>query len=88
MRKQGIEYRAVRVSMVTGLSTFLSVAFQLVSVPVCLHYWGQTTYGHWLALFAAFQLIRSLDAHSSSTTRRAMTALDLALSSGEYLVQH
>lgn len=62
MRKQGIEYRAVRVSMVTGLSTVLSVTFQLVSVPVCLHYWGQTTYGHWLALFAAFQLIRSLDA--------------------------
>ncbi len=33
-------------------------------------------------------LLRSLNAHSTSTTRRAMTALYLALSSGEYLVQH
>jgi hypothetical protein len=33
-------------------------------------------------------LLRSLNAHSTSTSRRAMTALYLALSSGEYLVQH
>jgi len=35
--------------------------FQLVSVPVCLHYWGKTHYGSWLALFSAFMLLRSLD---------------------------
>ena len=57
-----IEHRASRVAMVTGLSTILSVALQLVSVPVCLKYWGQSAYGSWLALFSAFLLVRSLDA--------------------------
>lgn len=56
-----LEHRAAKVSLVTGLSTVLAVAFQLTAVPVCLHYWGQETYGSWLALFAAFMLLRSLD---------------------------
>ncbi len=62
MSRGGIEHRAARVSLVTGLSTILSVAFQLIAVPVCLKYWGQEAYGSWLALFAAFMLLRSLDA--------------------------
>jgi O-antigen/teichoic acid export membrane protein len=62
MIRGGIEHRAAKVSLVTGLSTILSVAFQLIAVPVCLKYWGQETYGSWLALFAAFMLLRSLDA--------------------------
>ena len=33
-------------------------------------------------------LIRSLNAHTTSSSRRTMTALYLSLSSGEYLVQH
>lgn len=57
-----IEHRAAKVSLVTGLSTIMSIGFQLVAVPVCLKYWGQETYGSWLALFAAFMLLRSLDA--------------------------
>jgi O-antigen/teichoic acid export membrane protein len=56
-----IEHRAAKVSLVTGLSTILAVAFQLISVPVCLKYWGEETYGSWLALFSAFMLVRSLD---------------------------
>lgn len=56
-----IEHRAAKVSLVTGLSTILTVAFQLISVPVCLKYWGEETYGNWLALFSAFMLLRSLD---------------------------
>lgn len=59
--QDGIEHRAARVSMVTGLSTLLSVAFQLISVPICLKYWGAKNYGSWLALYAAFMLIRSFD---------------------------
>src|ERR1700733_6129124 len=47
--------------MVTGISTILTVAFQLISVPVCLKYWGKETYGSWLALFSGFMLLRSLD---------------------------
>lgn len=62
MSHVGIEHRAAKVSLVTGLSTILSVAFQLIAVPVCLKYWGQEAYGGWLALFAAFMLLRSLDA--------------------------
>lgn len=56
-----IEERAARVSLVTGLSTALALAFQLVSVPVCLKYWGNGTYGSWLALISAFTILRSLD---------------------------
>jgi O-antigen/teichoic acid export membrane protein len=62
MSRDGLEHRAAKVSLVTGLSSILSVAFQLISVPVCLKYWGQEAYGSWLVLFAAFHLIRSLDA--------------------------
>jgi O-antigen/teichoic acid export membrane protein len=58
---QAIEHRAARVSMVTGLSTVLAVGFQLVSVPVCLHFWGKDAYGSWLSLLSAFMLLRSLD---------------------------
>ena len=54
MSEQGIEYRASRVSLVTGTSTALSIVFQIISVPVCLRDWGQETYGSWMALFAAF----------------------------------
>lgn len=61
MSRDGIEHRAARVSLVTGLSTLLSVGFQLISVPICLKYWGKETYGSWLALYAAFMLVRSLD---------------------------
>ena len=61
MSREGIEHRAASVSLVTGLSTLLSVGFQLISVPICLKYWGKETYGTWLVLFAAFMLVRSLD---------------------------
>ena len=56
-----LERRAARVSFVTGLSTLLAVGLQMISVPVCIHYWGKETYGTWLALFSAFMLLRSLD---------------------------
>lgn len=61
MSNGGVEHRAVRISSVTALSTLLSVGFQLISVPICLKYWGKDTYGSWLALYAAFMLVRSLD---------------------------
>jgi O-antigen/teichoic acid export membrane protein len=49
------------VTLVTGLSTVVSICLQLASVPICLHYWGKETYGAWLAVFAAFTLMRALD---------------------------
>ncbi len=62
MSQNSLEHRAAKVSLVTGLSTLLSIGFQLVAVPVCLKYWGKEAYGSWLALLAAFMLVRSLDA--------------------------
>lgn len=56
-----LERRAAKVSLVTGLSTVLTITFQLIAVPVCLRFWGAEIYGAWLALFAAFMLLRSLE---------------------------
>ena len=56
-----MERRAAAVSLVTGLSTVLSIAFQLVSVPVCLRYWGKDAYGAWLAVFTASMIFRTVD---------------------------
>jgi O-antigen/teichoic acid export membrane protein len=61
MNSAPIEQRAAKVSLVNGLSTVLGLGFQLLSVPVCLHYWGKEAYGSWLALFSAFLLLRGLD---------------------------
>lgn len=56
-----IESRAAKVSLVTGASTVMSIMFQVVSVPVCLHFWGAQGYGAWLAIFAAATLLRAVD---------------------------
>ena len=57
-----LEHRAAKVSLVNVICTVLSIAFQLISVPVCFHYWGKETYGSWLALLSAYMLLRGLDA--------------------------
>jgi O-antigen/teichoic acid export membrane protein len=57
----GIEHRAAKVSLVNGIATVLTLVFQLVSVPVCLKYWGKESYGSWLALLSAVTMLRSLD---------------------------
>jgi len=57
-----IEQRAAKVSSVTGLSAVLSIVLQLIAVPICLTHWGKETYGSWLALYAAFMMVRSIDA--------------------------
>jgi O-antigen/teichoic acid export membrane protein len=61
MNGGALEHRAAKVSLVNGISTILAVGFQMVSVPVCLHYWGKETYGSWLALLSAYLLLRGLD---------------------------
>ncbi|MDQ3776857.1 MAG: hypothetical protein M3461_22150 [Pseudomonadota bacterium] len=61
MISERIEHRAAKVALVSALWTLLSVASQLISVPICLKYWGRETYGSWVALYAAFMLVRSLD---------------------------
>ena len=61
-----VESRAAKVAFASGLSMFLSVALQLLSVPVCLRYWGNETYGIWLALYSLFNMLRTLDAGYSA----------------------
>jgi O-antigen/teichoic acid export membrane protein len=57
-----VETRAAKATVAAGLSMGLSVALQLVSVPVCLRYWGDEKYGLWLALLALATLVRTLEA--------------------------
>lgn len=57
----GVERRASSITIVSGLSTFLRLGFQLISVPICLKYWGKDTYGGWLTIYSMFTLIRSID---------------------------
>jgi O-antigen/teichoic acid export membrane protein len=57
----GIEHRAAKISLVSGFSSVVSVGLQIISVPICLKYWGKEAYGSWLALYATFMLVRSLD---------------------------
>jgi O-antigen/teichoic acid export membrane protein len=73
--RDGIEHRAAKISLVTGFSTLLSIGFQLLSVPICLKYWGKETYGNWLALFAAFLLVRSLETGFVSYVGNKLNAL-------------
>jgi O-antigen/teichoic acid export membrane protein len=54
-----VETRAAKVAVASSLSMGLSIALQLVSVPVCLRYWGQEKYGLWLALFALANVLRT-----------------------------
>jgi O-antigen/teichoic acid export membrane protein len=61
MNDGALEHRAARVSLANGISTILAVAIQLISVPVCLRYWGKESYGTWLALQSAYLLLRGLD---------------------------
>lgn len=61
MNKFGVEHRAISVSLVTGLSSLLSIIFQLISVPVCLHFWGAEKYGVWLAIFTVSTMFRTID---------------------------
>ena len=39
----------------------MAIGAQVLTVPICLKYWGKEAYGAWLALFAAFMLLRSLE---------------------------
>jgi O-antigen/teichoic acid export membrane protein len=56
-----MEARAAKATLAAGLSMGLSIALQLLSVPVCLRFWGEETYGLWLALLALATIVRTLD---------------------------
>lgn len=56
-----IHQRAFRNSLIGALSFVFSFIQAIVLVPVLLKYWGNEKYGVWLALYAAFSLLQSLD---------------------------
>ncbi|OQY75513.1 MAG: hypothetical protein B6D44_01205 [Ignavibacteriales bacterium UTCHB2] len=56
-----VEQRTVR-NTTAGLFAFIVNFLQsIVLVPVILSYWGTIKYGNWLALFAGFTLLQTLD---------------------------
>lgn len=61
MRNNTIENRAVQNAFIGFFSFFLSMAQVLISVPVLLSYWGKEVYGIWLALFAGFTMLQTID---------------------------
>lgn len=56
-----IEERLAKTSIATWICTFITMLIQLISVPICLRFWGTNLYGEWLAVFAAFTLMRTID---------------------------
>jgi O-antigen/teichoic acid export membrane protein len=56
-----IEHRAIKNFSVNTLSFVFSLLQTLITVPVLLKYWGNSTYGTWLVLFAGFNLLQTLD---------------------------
>jgi hypothetical protein len=82
MNGRRFEHRAAKVSLVTGLSTILTVAFQLISVSICLKNRGEETYGSWLALFSAFTLRRSLERRNSIVPAFDPSSLMMSSQSG------
>jgi O-antigen/teichoic acid export membrane protein len=56
-----VETRAAKAALAAALSMGLAIALQLISVPICLRFWGEETYGLWLALLALATLVRTFD---------------------------
>lgn len=56
-----IQHRALKNSFVGLISFVFSIMQAVIIVPVLLKYWGNEKYGIWLALYAGFSLLQSLD---------------------------
>ena len=59
--KTTIHHRAFQNSYVGLISFLLSFVQTIISVPILLTHWGNQPYAVWLALFAGFSLIQTLD---------------------------
>ena len=59
--KTTIHYRAFQNTYVGLISFLLSFVQTIISVPILLTHWGNQPYAVWLALFAGFSLIQTLD---------------------------
>jgi O-antigen/teichoic acid export membrane protein len=56
-----IEHRTFKGTAIGFLSFLISIIHSVVLVPFFLTYWGETKYGQFLGIFAALQLLRTLD---------------------------
>lgn len=56
-----IHQRAFKNTIVGLISFIFYLAQTIILVPVLLKYWGNEKYGVWIALYAAFSLLQSLD---------------------------
>lgn len=59
--KSEIQHRVLKNTMVGIISFIFSFIQTIITVPVLLKYWGSEKYGVWLALYASFILLQSLD---------------------------
>ena len=56
-----IQQRAFKNTMVGLISFIFSFIQTIITLPVLLKYWGSEKYGVWLALYASFILLQSID---------------------------
>ena len=56
-----VQKRAVKNTLVGLLSFVISLLSAFITVPILLSKWGNETYGVWLALFAGYTMLQSLD---------------------------
>jgi O-antigen/teichoic acid export membrane protein len=59
--KEPIQRRALKTTIVGGVSFVTGSVLSFGSVPICLRAWGSDRYGAWLALLAGFLLLRTID---------------------------
>lgn len=59
--KSEIHTRVLKNTFVGFISFIFSLLQTIISVPILLNYWGSDKYGVWLALYASFILLQSLD---------------------------
>lgn len=60
MTAEPVERRALKVVSVTALSSISTIVLQILTVNICLRYWGNEKYGIWLALFSSFAAIQTI----------------------------
>ena len=56
-----MQQRAASASVAGLISTAVTMALQVVTIPVVLTYWGSERYGIWLSVIAGFMILRSIE---------------------------
>jgi O-antigen/teichoic acid export membrane protein len=59
--QNSVQKRALNNYSIGIISFIISFLQAIITVPILLNYWGNDVYGIWVALFAGFSLLQSLD---------------------------